>query len=119
MSLGTLLLQGYYFGSARNKHAIVHGSSAVINVHIKLDVLVVDSGIEKEKLHGLIEVILKAIDESEPPDITLQLSALVLFHRRFEHLNYDDVACFSAKRAKGIELTDHVREKCIACTEGK
>ena len=105
--------------STNNRHAVVKNDSIVIDVHIKHNVLVVGRGIDTERSSGLRDVIVNAIGESEPCDTTMQRASLMSVHRRFGHLNYDDVERLASNRANGIELTDGIRENCIACTEGK
>ena len=119
ISLGTFLLQGCRLTSKNSRHAVVKNDSIVMYVHIKHNALVVDRGIEKDKSSGVRDIIMNAIEESEPRDTKMQRASLMSFHRRFGHLNYEDAERLAANRANGIELTDRIRENCIACTEGK
>ena len=70
-------------------------------------------------MSGLSDMIVNVIEGSEPRDTTMQRASLMPFHRRFGHLNYDECERLAANRANRIELTDRIRENCIACTEDK
>ena len=78
-----------------------------------------DRGTEKQRASGLCDVLMHAIQASGPPEITVQRASLMSFHRRFGHLNCDDVERLAANSANGIELTDNMREKCLTCSKGK
>ena len=49
----------------------------------------------------------------------MQKGSWMSLHRRFVHLNYEDVERIAANPALGLELTDKVRENCLTCSEGK
>ncbi|GMF30942.1 unnamed protein product [Phytophthora lilii] len=41
------------------------------------------------------------------------------FHRRLGHLNYDTIVKIAKDPASGIALTDHKRDNCLTCAQGK
>lgn len=40
-------------------------------------------------------------------------------HRILSHLNYDSIGKIAKHPASGIELTDHKRDNCLMCAQGK
>uniref|UniRef100_A0AAV1UIL7 Retrovirus-related Pol polyprotein from transposon TNT 1-94-like beta-barrel domain-containing protein n=1 Tax=Peronospora matthiolae TaxID=2874970 RepID=A0AAV1UIL7_9STRA len=89
--LGTLMLQGCCLADKNNKHAVMINDDVVIYVQIKQIVLVVDRGHVKQRASGLKDVVMYAIGESQPREATVQTGSLLSFHRRFGHLNYEDI----------------------------
>ena len=110
ISLGTLMLQGCRLADKNNSHAVMIDNNVVMYVQIKQNVLVVDRGHGKQRASGLKDVILHAIDESQPREATVQKGSWMSLHRRFGHLNYEDVERLVANPANGLELTDKVME---------
>ena len=119
ISLGKLMLQGCCLATKNTRHAVMMKKDVVMYVQIKQNVLVVDRGTEKQRASSLCDVLMHAIQASGPLEITVQRASLMSFHRRFGHLNCDDVERLAANPAKGTELTDNVSENCLTCSEGK
>jgi hypothetical protein len=55
--------------------------------------------------------------EGVGPDV--QVGTLMQFHRRLGHLNYDTIVKIAKDPASGIALTDHKRDNCLTCAQGK
>ena len=50
---------------------------------------------------------------------TILKGSLVESHQIFGHLNYGAVESLAKDRVSGIKLTEHTRENCLTCAQGK
>jgi len=122
ISYGLLEKKGFRM-EYRGPHRVIAVTSgkgpAVLDVHRRNNVLVVHTT-NQESGRSAGDVLMAALAEAQEgvgPDV--QVGTLMQFHRRLGHLNYDTIVKIAKDPASGIALTDHKRDNCLTCAQGK